>query len=715
MVLSKTPFITSLLLALLLFPSSSHSQLVSRGLPFSPCRSDSNCQSPLRCLVPFKTSRCLQSTISCLCQPEEIEPDNCISSSDCPAPLVCAQTLPFQTLCVAPSATRTTSLFAPLPRLQRPPRNPRAFDQCQVNSDCAPDFTCIASPGNTSSCPSGSPSCVCDPPRTSVQDCFASDDCNGGEVCVNSVLNSLPMCVSRRAANRWIGFREIVYPDPPGLSLDPCNFSSDCVSPRECKAIPSFDLCDGRRACVCLRLEVDPCSRVADCGASGEVCATAAGLLDNAECISSGARDAFDFVQQVDSNDTCPVLINRDLPSTRPAVRALMGKSTRQIDNGNELNLTLTATEVTHEKTLGERSLMAMQMEQVRIVGGLRASGNLRPFMVFIVTIESTCSGVLIGRRWILSAAHCNIQQGDTVVVGASVLFMPLSASVRGSALRVVRTFEPPRFSFEQQNVFDIAVAELSGDAPEGAKFMRLNSRRGLPRLSTPVRALGYGRTSEDEMLGMSTLRQVDLKSIGTAECRESESMKSVPTRIRPGLHLCAEITREQCGICDGDSGGPLIIYQRNEPLLVGIASSSASCDTTQFPALFTRVSGFISFLESTPAEFRTEAEVGVDNSPPCAPGEFLLFPAQICSSCPIDQVSRGGRTMRCQPCPMGLRRDSDDGRECTCRGENAVGRGIIAGRCRRCPAGFFSGVNSTRCRRCRRGTTSRAGAESCV
>lgn len=60
--------------------------------------------------------------------------------------------------------------------------------------------------------------------------------------------------------------------------------------------------------------------------------------------------------------------------------------------------------------------------------------------------------------------------------------------------------------------------------------------------------------------------------------------------------HFCAEDVRLRSDICVGDIGGPLIVLQRGEELLVGIASVHI-CQPTLLPpsqpSLFTRVSNY--------------------------------------------------------------------------------------------------------------------------
>ena len=50
---------------------------------------------------------------------------------------------------------------------------------------------------------------------------------------------------------------------------------------------------------------------------------------------------------------------------------------------------------------------------------------------------------------------------------------------------------------------------------------------------------------------------------------------------------------------CQGDSGGPLMAFVNNHWILVGLTSSGVGCARAGYLGLYTRVSAFVSFIES--------------------------------------------------------------------------------------------------------------------
>jgi secreted trypsin-like serine protease len=101
--------------------------------------------------------------------------------------------------------------------------------------------------------------------------------------------------------------------------------------------------------------------------------------------------------------------------------------------------------------------------------------------------------------------------------------------------------------------------------------------------------AVGWGSTR----LGGPTpniLRKVKLPITDNKLCAE-ENKAIMP--VRDG-QICAGGVEESKGICNGDSGGPLLCQMKdNQWFQVGISSWSKPCAHKGFPAVFTRVSEY--------------------------------------------------------------------------------------------------------------------------
>lgn len=89
-------------------------------------------------------------------------------------------------------------------------------------------------------------------------------------------------------------------------------------------------------------------------------------------------------------------------------------------------------------------------------------------------------------------------------------------------------------------------------------------------------------------------------------------------------------------------------------PTLTGLTSFGARCGQEGIPTVFTRVSGHIEWLRSTPAVFYTSKGVVGEKSGSCSPGEFVFSQSRevkFCRKCPEGFSSPGGGVSECTRC----------------------------------------------------------------
>ena len=234
-----------------------------------------------------------------------------------------------------------------------------------------------------------------------------------------------------------------------------------------------------------------------------------------------------------------------------------------------------------------------------KILGGVQAAPGAWPWIAALLYANDSnvysaqfCSGVLIDKSWVLTAAHC-VQgmsaQGIQVAVGAYDLTRFTGSRTPVKSIRI-----HPQFS-STSLYNDIALVELS--VPSSIQPIALFSGESVDNtppslLGKLVTVLGWGvADSTTSWYYPEILRQVSLPVVADSTCNDIYINPVLPSQFCAGYW-------EGKDACEGDSGGPAVVQVDGHWVHAGIVSAGVSCqEYFGWYGKYTRTSAYLSFI----------------------------------------------------------------------------------------------------------------------
>lgn len=309
-------------------------------------------------------------------------------------------------------------------------------------------------------------------------------------------------------------------------------------------------------------------------------------------------------------------------------------------------------------------------LQSNRLLIDAMRSGSLHVSVQRQISETILCGATHLGGRWVLTAAHCVVEQTTEGIrkihpweITASVGAFDLTEDTHLSqSVQSIYLFDEPETVNAIRN--DIALLKLTRQPTyfrDNSLFVELDS--------TPVIEITAAAAVEEYSLSAADAMVLGWGSVGVREPDEmvspTDSTSSVPHAAWVSLvpdNQCIDLwrdyltavespttvtpinSRQMCAIepvsqrdtCQGDSGGPLLIVVEGRLQLAGITSFGVGCgSTTGVPAVYTKVSEFTDWIASV-----TGIKLSDSSDQPEASGSSISPPVRVSA---ITAVSGGG------------------------------------------------------------------------
>lgn len=252
------------------------------------------------------------------------------------------------------------------------------------------------------------------------------------------------------------------------------------------------------------------------------------------------------------------------------------------------------------------------------IVGGNNTNISQVPWQVLLDVNGGLCGGSIIAPNWVVTACHCvEGLSANQVQVFAGITNQ---ATERGIAQQpgVAQIIRHPGYNTNPNSRFDNDIALLRLNTPLNFNanvqpIAYATSNGNLTNVGTNALVSGWGRIIENGPVS-DLLQSVNVNIIDNAiGGQQYDNLPSPDDRMNITGNMVIAGVQGVGGLdaCNGDSGGPLMVSDNGNPVLVGIVSYGIGCARPNFMGVYTRVRNYCGWILQQMVDFASVAGPG--------------------------------------------------------------------------------------------------------